>query len=322
MATAFDNLAPRVIADLMRELDLTAAQAAGIVGNLGAESGLLAVQEGHPLAGRGGFGWAQWTGPRRVAFEEYCRDNALDKESYVANLGYLVKELKTGEARAIRQLKRTSTAKAAAETFGYWFERFAGFKNLASSNYARRIQLAERALRLYQTAHPTEVPVPTVPVPTPTPIPDVSRDAIPFWLSKVLQGAFAVLITSGVAVVKVYRPDVPLVDQVDTLWPPVSAALAGLWVIIGRVTSTAQPLTTSQDHADIITAARSQPPLVPVPEAWTAPAPAEPEEARPLREVSLQKLADEMPDVIELLGGLAATIQQIQGVASKIGQPK
>ena len=59
--------APMIMADLKRELGLTHEQAAGLVGNLGYESaGFKALQEGRPISGAGGFGYAQWTGPRRT----------------------------------------------------------------------------------------------------------------------------------------------------------------------------------------------------------------------------------------------------------------
>jgi hypothetical protein len=331
MASAFENLAPRVITDLMRELGVTAAQAAGIVGNLAAESGLLAIQEGHPLAGRGGFGWAQWTGPRRVAFEAWCIAHNLNKESYEANFGYLVQELKKPpHDRSLRQLKRTSTAKAAAETFGYWFERFAGYQNLGSANYKKRVQFAERALQLYQAKQPTPVPPvchpsepATMPTPTVTVVP-AARTAIPWFKSLVFTGASGGLGASLYAIFSAYLPGVPILNQVDTLAPPVIAAIATAIALIGRVTSTAQPLTTSQSaadlHAEAQVAAQAAIPVAPVQEAWAPSVAQEPEEDRPLREVSLQKLADEMPDVIQLLGGLATAIHQIQGVASKIGE--
>ena len=60
------SLGPR----LMRDLGLTDLQAAGLLGNLGHESGgFRQLQEVAPaVAGsRGGWGLAQWTGPRRVA---------------------------------------------------------------------------------------------------------------------------------------------------------------------------------------------------------------------------------------------------------------
>lgn len=95
MATAFENLAPRVMKQLIADFALTVEQAAGIVGNLGAESGLLAIAERRPLVAgsRGGFGWAQWTGPRRVSFEHFARDRGFDMKSYEANYGYLTAEL-------------------------------------------------------------------------------------------------------------------------------------------------------------------------------------------------------------------------------------
>src|SRR5215216_2008674 len=49
MATAFENLAPRIMGDLIFDFDLMPEQAAGVVGNLGAESGLSAVQEARPI---------------------------------------------------------------------------------------------------------------------------------------------------------------------------------------------------------------------------------------------------------------------------------
>ena len=47
--------------------------AEGVVMNFQDESGLnTGIQEKAPTSGRGGFGLAQWTGPRRVALETYA----------------------------------------------------------------------------------------------------------------------------------------------------------------------------------------------------------------------------------------------------------
>lgn len=155
MATAFDNLAPRMIADLMRDLGLTAEQAAGIVGNGGAESGLVAINERHPTVpgSRGGYGYFQWTGPRRKAFEDWVNKQRLPLDSYAANYGFLVHELKTNEKDALRRLGLTKTAKAAAETFEDAYER-AGVKA-----WPKRVQYAERALALYRAALPPPEPI-------------------------------------------------------------------------------------------------------------------------------------------------------------------
>lgn len=155
MATAFDNLAGRMVADLMRDLDLTAEQAAGIVGNGGAESGLLAINEKNPtVAGsRGGYGYFQWTGPRRRAFEAWAKEQGLALDSYEANYGFLVHELKTCEKDALRRLRLTKTAKAAAETFEAAYER-AGVKA-----WSTRARFAERALALYRASLPPPAPI-------------------------------------------------------------------------------------------------------------------------------------------------------------------
>lgn len=84
-----------VVKALMAEFGLATAQAAGLVGNLGYESnGFRTMQEVAPLGGRGGFGWAQWTAARRVAFEQYATKHHLPPASDEANYGFLVEELR------------------------------------------------------------------------------------------------------------------------------------------------------------------------------------------------------------------------------------
>ena len=73
--TPFDQLAPKWLASLMADLFLTREQAAGILGNLGFESvGFTKLQEIAPMVSgsRGGYGAAQWTAGRRVAFERWA----------------------------------------------------------------------------------------------------------------------------------------------------------------------------------------------------------------------------------------------------------
>lgn len=164
MATAFENLAARMVTDLIRELNLTPEQAAGIVGNGAAESGLRAIQEKNPTSGRGGWGFFQWTGPRRTAFEKWAKTEGLALDSFEANVGFLIHELKTTQKKSLEKLKLTKTAKAAAETFGYWYERFAGYEKIEGNpNYENRVRLAERALALYEASEKPP-PAPTSPV--------------------------------------------------------------------------------------------------------------------------------------------------------------
>lgn len=139
--------APWIMAKLRDDFDLTEEQAAGIVGNLGHESaGFTAFQEAHPSAGRGGLGWGQWTGPRRVAFEAYCVRNKLDTHSDKANYAWLFLELKRSEKRAISKLKTADTIEEAVIVFEKAYER-AGVKA-----YASRTTWAERALVAYRAA--------------------------------------------------------------------------------------------------------------------------------------------------------------------------
>lgn len=114
-------------ADLMRDFDLTPAQAAGVVGNLDHESGGFAsLQEIDPTVegSRGGYGYAQWTGPRRRAFESWATENGLDPTSYEANYGFLKHELTaTPEGAVIDKLRGTSSTDEAARVFSETFLR-------------------------------------------------------------------------------------------------------------------------------------------------------------------------------------------------------
>ncbi len=150
------ELGPR----LMRDLGLTELQAAGLLGNLGHESGGFQVlQERHPVGkgSRGGWGLAQWTGPRRRAMEAWCRTRGLDPADPEANYGYLCAELRGSEAEALVALKRTATLESATQTFCALFER-PGIVALDS-----RLAWAHRALaglRVGLAAHaPEHAPV-------------------------------------------------------------------------------------------------------------------------------------------------------------------
>lgn len=118
---AFENLAPQIIQGLSRDLDLTPQQAAGIVGQLGYESdGLQAINERNPVVpgSRGGFGWAQWTGPRRRAFEAWTSQNGLNVTDPNANYGFLLHELRnTPEGSVLEDIRKAPDAQAAGRIF-------------------------------------------------------------------------------------------------------------------------------------------------------------------------------------------------------------
>jgi hypothetical protein len=164
--TTFVSKAPTFMALLMQDFGFDELDAAAIMGNAGHESGGLTIfQEIKPtVAGsRGGFGWFQWTGPRRVAFESYCSRNGLDPKSDKANYGFLFVELKGPESAAIDKTKAAKGLEAKVKAFEMSFER-AGHKA-----YDSRLKWAERALDAFQASgnegRPLPEPIPEAPPP-------------------------------------------------------------------------------------------------------------------------------------------------------------
>jgi hypothetical protein len=108
----------RLVTELQEELGLTLEQAAGLVGNLHVETGgFKFLQEIEPAVpgSRGGLGFAQWTGPRRVAFESWAEENGVDTNSYEANKGFLLHEIQnTSEGNFMDELRAAETAADAA----------------------------------------------------------------------------------------------------------------------------------------------------------------------------------------------------------------
>lgn len=103
------------------DLKLSPAAAAGITGNLDLETGgFKHMQEIKPMVpgSRGGYGWAQWTGPRRVQFEAWARQNGLDPASKEANFGFLKHEmLNTPEGKVLASLQGAQDPGQAATIF-------------------------------------------------------------------------------------------------------------------------------------------------------------------------------------------------------------
>lgn len=134
----------RLARDLMRDFGFTTVQVAGIIGNLAHESGGFEhFQEINPLipGSRGGYGYAQWTGPRRVAFEAFAADMGDHRTSYAANYGFLKQELSTNHANAVAAVKRAKTVEGATLAFETRF-LIAGIKH-----YGSRIQRANHTYK-------------------------------------------------------------------------------------------------------------------------------------------------------------------------------
>ncbi|MDD5150665.1 MAG: phage tail tip lysozyme [Flavobacterium sp.] len=153
----FKDKSVMIMDNLMKDFQLTPEQAAGVMGNLGHESGgLKQMQEINPTSGRGGLGWAQWTGDRRKKFEAYAAAHGLSTSSDEANYGYLKEELTTGaEKGAIDRVKQSSDLKGAVYNFERGFERSGDVKNgqvVKPTQYQSRYDYANTALAAYNEA--------------------------------------------------------------------------------------------------------------------------------------------------------------------------
>lgn len=147
----FRQKVPGIAADLMTDFGMTLDQACGILGNIGHEcAGFRTMQEIKPIVpgSRGGWGWCQWTGPRRRSFEAWCTQNGFTNLSDDdANYGFLKHELETTEKRALNHLKETLSLADATRSFMDKFER-PGVKHFEQRlNWAREAKRAFRAAR-------------------------------------------------------------------------------------------------------------------------------------------------------------------------------
>jgi len=110
--------------------------ARGVVMNFQDESGLnTGIQEQAPLSGRGGFGLAQWTGPRRVALEQFAQSQGKSIDDPDLQLDYFMSENAGPEAAAWQQVMAAPTAQDAAVAFVNKWERPA--KEHAASRSAK-----------------------------------------------------------------------------------------------------------------------------------------------------------------------------------------
>lgn len=166
MADLFADKAPGIMRDLMHDLGMNVTDAAAILGNIGHEcNGFKTLQEMKPaVAGsRGGYGWCQWTGPRRRAFEKWCAGAALSPDSDEGNYGFLIYELRTTENGAVAAVKRAASLEDKVKSFEMNFER-AGVKH-----YESRLIWARRALAAFGSAKTVPAAPAVAPVTPPAP---------------------------------------------------------------------------------------------------------------------------------------------------------
>ena len=120
--TTSSNTGDRLKIELEEVFGLEDFQAAAIVGNLDQETGgFKFMQELDPAVkgSKGGYGFAQWTGPRRKAFEAWSSQNNLDVNSYDANFGFMVHEIQNNDyfIKVMEKLSKTKNIDEATEVF-------------------------------------------------------------------------------------------------------------------------------------------------------------------------------------------------------------
>lgn len=142
----------------MTDFRLDAVQVAGILGNLAHECGdFCQLQQIGCRPPRGGYGWPQWTGPRRRQYEGYCHVHGLSPAADEANYAYLSVELHGAYRSVIAALQRCTTVDSAATT---WERRF---EAAGSPMMSSRIAKARQALAILHPGHPASVaPAPRV----------------------------------------------------------------------------------------------------------------------------------------------------------------
>lgn len=153
----FRSKSSGIVAKLLGDFPIHNDDGFAIVGNLGHEcAGFTKLQEIKPTVkgSRGGYGWPQWTGPRRRAYEAYCKRNHLDPASDEANYAYLFVELKGSEARAIPATLKVTGLRSKAVAFEGAFLR-AGVKH-----YDLRLTWARIAEAEWQNSGQAPAPMP------------------------------------------------------------------------------------------------------------------------------------------------------------------
>lgn len=118
----------------------TREQAAGIMGNLYHESGGLqpGIEE-RGREGKGGFGLAQWTGPRRTQFFKWAAESGQNPYDYNTQLSFVNWELNNTEGGAKKALLAAKSTPEATRAFMDAYER------PGIPHYDSRLQAANQA---------------------------------------------------------------------------------------------------------------------------------------------------------------------------------
>lgn len=119
----------------------TKQAAAGIVGNLLAESGINPKSKQY--GGGPGRGIAQWTVDQRwQTFLKFAENRKLDPESLDAQLRFIIHEMPSAMGKSAESIKTMTDATGAAKLFMDLYER------PGKPNWDRRVNETDRALRI------------------------------------------------------------------------------------------------------------------------------------------------------------------------------
>lgn len=172
----------------MRDFDLDLLSSVAVFGNAGYESGgFKSLQEKKPVVpgSKGGYGIMQWTGPRRRAYEAYCKRNSLDPADMESNYKFLFVELKGPEGRVLQKLRAGKTLEEKTKIFMDTFLR-PGVKH-----FDQRVVWSKRAYEAYQDANVLKVTPDTPKKPERAPeAPVVERKGILELILDILRGLF------------------------------------------------------------------------------------------------------------------------------------
>lgn len=151
---------------------LTAPQAAGIVGNFGAESSLDPTRAN---AAEGAFGLGQWRGPRLAALHQFAQQNGLDVNDPKTQFAFTMQELRGPEGAAFKRLTSATDPAGAADAFTA-YERPAGY---TPNGPASNVALIDRREAGAQAAMPPAAGITTGPQTGSAPSPSPSASAVP-----------------------------------------------------------------------------------------------------------------------------------------------
>lgn len=130
---------------------LTAAQAAGVLGNLQVESGFSPTASN---PGEGAIGIAQWEGGRRAALDRYAAAHGGKETDLAMQLGYLGQELAGGYSNVLALIRKTSDPQTVAR---YWdvgpggANSGTGFENSSGEATQQRMADAQAIYQQIQT---------------------------------------------------------------------------------------------------------------------------------------------------------------------------